>query len=141
MNTFDEIVKTFPDLFEKLVNNKKFNFGTLTCNTINLHFKRKEPVSGVYLMTDKDNNPMYVGRSRHIAQRIGTDHRSTQKSQANLTHKYAKLNSISVLDARGYMFENYYVQMVEIENEHARTLFEVYAAMKLNTPFNSFRES
>lgn len=141
MSTFDEIVKGFPELFEKLIGNQKFSLGTLTCNTINLHFKRKDPISGVYLMSDKDNNPMYVGRSRHIAQRIGTDHRATQKSQANLTHKYSKLNNISFLDARSYMFENYYVQMVEIENEYARTLFEVYAAMKLSTPFNSFRES
>lgn len=139
--SFDEIVRTFPELFVKLMNSPKLLFGTLTKNTINLHFNRKEPISGVYLITDIDNNPVYVGRSRHVAQRVGIDHRSTQKTQANLTYKYAELNNLSAHEAREHMFKNFFVQMVEIDNDHARTLFEVYAAMKLNTPFNSFRET
>lgn len=106
-----------------------------------MYFNKKEPISGIYLISDIEDNPIYVGRSRHMAQRLGIDHRALTKTQANLTHKYAKLNNISVVDARNHMFESFLVQMVEVENEHARTLFEVYVSMKLNTPFNSFRES
>ena len=123
------------------MDNEKLNLRTLTKGRVNLFFGKKEPISGIYVITDSENNPIYVGRSRHLAQRIGDDHRSTQVSQANLTLKYARLNNISIVDARKYMYENYLVQMIEVENEYARTLLEVYVAMKLNTPFNSFRET
>lgn len=141
MNSFDEIVKTFPKLFQDLIGNQKHNFSSLTKGAVNRIFSTKLPISGVYVITDKENNPVYVGRSRNMAQRLGDDHRALEKSQANLTHKYAKLNNLTAIEARKYMFENYYVQMIEVENDHARTLFEVYVAMKINTPFNSFRES
>lgn len=141
--TFDEIVPHFPQLYEQLVNSQKYNFGELTRGNVNTIFKtdNKNPISGVYLITNTQNEPIYVGRSRNLAQRIGDDHRAIQKSQANLTYKIAKENNVTPLEAREYMYGDFEVQMIRLENDYARTLFEVYVAMKLNTPYNSFRES
>lgn len=133
----------FPQLYELLLNSQKYNFGGLTRGSINKIFKtnNKNPISGVYLISNTQNAPLYVGRSRNLAQRIGTDHRSTHENQANLTHKIAKENNVTPLEAREYMYGDFEVQMIRIENDYARTLFEVYAAMKLQTPYNSFRET
>lgn len=141
--TFDEIVTHFPQLYEQLMNSQKYNFGELTRGNINTILKtdNKNPISGVYLISDTQNAPLYVGRSRNLAQRIGTDHRSVDKNLANLTNKIAVENNISLHEARGYMYGDFEVQLIRIENDYARTLFEVYAAMKLQTPYNSFRET
>jgi hypothetical protein len=141
--TFDEIVTYFPELFEKLVNSPKYNFGELKRNEVSKIFNttNKNPISGVYLISNTQNHPIYVGRSRNIAQRIGDDHRSSDAGIANLTKKIAKENNVTHLEARNYMFGDFEVQMIQIENDYARTLFEIYAAMKLKTPYNSFREA
>ncbi|QGM28953.1 hypothetical protein GI482_00325 [Bacillus sp. N3536] len=141
--TFDEIVTHFPQLFEQLINSQKYNFGALTRGSINTILKtdNKNPISGVYLISNTQNAPLYVGRSRNIAQRIGTDHRSTDTNLANLTYKIAQENNVTPLQAREYMYGDFEVQMITIDNDYARTLFEVYAAMKLQTPYNSFREA
>ncbi|AND39529.1 GIY-YIG nuclease family protein [Cytobacillus oceanisediminis] len=141
IETFDDLVKSFPELFEKLTGSDRLNFSTLTKSTIERVFNKKDPIHGIYLISNKSDNPLYVGRSRNMAVRIGVDHRAIQKAQANLTYKIAKEKNITPVEARSFMYENFFVRMIEIDNEYARTLFEVYVAMKLQTPYNSFRES
>lgn len=138
---FDEIVKDFPSLFNELILKQKNELRTLVKSKVQAIFNKKEPIHGIYLISDKCDNPIYVGRSRNMQVRIGVDHRALTKTQANLMHKLARELNLSPAEAREYMYLNYYVRMIEINNDYARTLFEVYTAMKLKTPYNSFRET
>ncbi|MDQ0208947.1 GIY-YIG nuclease family protein [Alkalicoccobacillus murimartini] len=138
---FDDIVESFPSLLEQLVDSDKHNFKALTEGYIKNVFNRRHPVAGVYIMTDAEDNPLYIGRSRNLAQRIGVDHRSTQKTQANFTHKFAKNSGLDVHAAREVLFKTLFVRFVEIEQPEARAIFEIYATMKMKTDvYNSFIE-
>ncbi|WP_197186360.1 hypothetical protein [Brevibacillus agri] len=81
--------------------------------------------------------------SKTLAQRIGVDHRATQKTQSTLGYKLTTLNIngvVCIKTARAYMYDKFFVRMLPIEDEYTRTIFEVYAAMKLKTKYNSFME-
>ncbi|PLR95752.1 hypothetical protein [Bacillus sp. T33-2] len=100
------------------------------------------------LFTNLENKAVYVGRSGNLAQRIGVDLRAVTRQQATISYKlttlkqrFPQLNTIQ--DAREYMYKNYSVQMLKIEDENERALFQIYASMELGTldEFNSFRET
>lgn len=141
---FRDTIQELPNIYTQLLNQPKHRYADLTQGKINSIFQTKEPVCGVYIMSDKDE-PVYVGRSRHIAQRIGTDHRANTKTQATLAYKLSRLQEIvgitDILSARNYMYTHYTVQMIQVDNDYVRTLFEIYAAMELKTKYNSFRET
>lgn len=141
---FQEATQLLPNLYTHLLKQPKHCYENLTQGKKNLILNTKEPVSGVYLMRDKDH-PVYVGRSRHLAQRIGTDHRASTKMQATLAYKLSKLQEFEeitdILAARKYMYRNYTVQMIQVDNDYVRTLFEIYVSMELKTKYNSFRET
>ena len=101
----------------------------------------KEPVKGIYLISDQDDNPIYVGRSRTLAQRLGVDHRAVTESQANLTLKLSRIMGKDMRTTREYMYNNYFVRIVKVDNTIERTLLEIYTAMILKTPHNSFEET
>lgn len=86
---------------------------------------------------------VYIGRSKTLAQRIGTDLRALQETQATLTYKLmnSKLPEISNMsEARDYMYNNYTVKMLPLDSEHTRAIFQVFVSMKYRTEFNSFME-
>lgn len=75
MGKFFNHVETLPVLFNQLVESLSYEIDTLTEGRIKEILGESMPVKGVYLMYDKED-PMYVGRSKTLAQKIGTDERS-----------------------------------------------------------------
>jgi hypothetical protein len=131
-------------LLQAILSKDKHLISTLTKAKIEGLLVTKKPVAGVYLISESNGDiPVYVGRSRTLAQRIGTDHRAIQKTQATLCYKLTTLNIpdiICMVTAREYMYKNFNVRILPISDEHTRTIFEVYVSMKLATKYNSFLE-
>ncbi len=146
MHSFEEIVFSFPSYLEQLLAQKTYFFANLTEGKIKDHFGTNNPVPGVFVMFEKDE-PVYVGRSKTLAQRIGVDLRSIQKSQATLTYRIYKAMNLESLrfktmeDTRDYMYKYFTVKMFQINDEYERAIFQIYASMKLETKYNSFLES
>jgi hypothetical protein len=144
MITFEEINQSLPVLLEALVNSDKNFISTLTRAKIEGILETRTPVAGVYLISESNGDiPVYVGRSGSLAQRIGKDHRATQQKQATLGYKLTTLkipDVICMLTAREYMYKTFNFRMLPVPDEHTRTIFEIYASMKLATKYNSFME-
>lgn len=142
--SYNDVHNQLPALLEKLLSAEKYPLRTLTRGKINKILVSEEAIPGVYLMSEIENDtPVYVGRSKTLAQRIGTDHRAIQKTQATLGLRLWKQGIEGILcmkTAREYMYRRFNVRMLPIENEYVRTIFEVYAAMNLCTEHNSFME-
>lgn len=112
MGKFFNHVETLPVLFKQLVESPKHKIDTLTEGRIKEILGESKPVKGVYLMYDKEV-PMYVGRSKTLDQKIGTDERALGEIQATVSKKImrAESNDFSTMkDARSYLFNNYSVQ-------------------------------
>lgn len=142
MLTFEEIVKELPNYLNQLLQQKANSLKDLTEGKIKRQLETDSDIPGIYLMFDQEK-PVYVGRSAHLAQRVGKDHRSLEKTQATLTYRLVKSrlpNITSLEQARDYMFQNFKVKILPVKDEYIRTIFEVYASLKLNTPYNEFME-
>ena len=116
MNSFESIVNVLPLYLEEILAEKEYCFADLTEGKIKAHFCTSNPVSGVFVMFEK-GEPVYIGRSRTLAQRIGVDLRSIQKSQATLTHKLMKsglLNVKTMEETRHYMYKHFTIRMLRI---------------------------
>lgn len=143
MKPFESIINSLPLYLEKLLAQKEYCFANLTEGKLKDYFSTSSPVSGVFVMYEK-GIPVYIGRSRTLAQRIGVDLRSIQKSQATLTYRLLNSGLLDVKtmeEARDYMYNHFTVKMIEIEDEYERAIFQIYASMKLGTKYNSFMES
>jgi hypothetical protein len=148
--TFTEIYSLLPKRLEQLLTATKFPIKDLTEGKVKKIFgEDSSPIEGVFLVTSNNKSkPLFVGRSRNLAQRIGVDLRATNREQATLSYKLTLLKDRfplleSIRDAREYMYNNFSVQMIRIDDENERAIFQIYAAMELETleEFNSFRES
>ena len=143
MGKFFNNVETLPILFKQLVESTKYKIDTLTEGRIKEILAESIPVKGVYIMYDKEV-PMYVGRSKTLAQKIGTDERSLGEIQATVSKKIMKLdtnNFLNMKDARDYLFNNYSVKFIKIEDEIVRAMFVIYVSTELSTAFNNFMET
>lgn len=143
MISFHDIVNKLPVYLKKLLEQKEYSFADLTEGKIKEHFNSSNPVSGVFVMFD-EGVPVYIGRSKTLAQRIGVDLRSIQKSQATLTYKLTNLDSIdtkTMEETRTYMYNHFTIKMLQLDDEHDRAIFQIYASMELKTKYNSFMES
>lgn len=144
MLTFSDISKKLPGILQELLSQKEYDYKNLTRARINSIFGTKSPIHGIYLMHE-DHTPVYVGRSRNMAQRIGTDHRANNRAQASLAFKLTTgtvgHQFSDVKAARTYMFNHFTVQMIQVEDVHLRTFSEIYVALELGTKYNSFVES
>ena len=88
---YSEVHEQLPLLLEKLLGADKHLLSELTKGKIEKLIGTKSAVPGVYLMSQIDDDmPVYVGRSKNLAQRIGTDHRAIQKTQATLAQRLWK---------------------------------------------------
>lgn len=143
MDSFDNIVNLLPSYLEELLAQKEYYLADLTESKMKDHFCTSDLVSGVFVMIEK-GEPVYIGRSRTLAQRIGVDLRSIQKSQATLTYKLMKSNLLgfeTMEETRNYMYKHFTIKMLKLEDEYERAIFQIYASMKLRTKYNSFLES
>lgn len=141
MHSFDSIVDLLPLYLEQLLAQKEYCLADLTEGKIKDHFRTRNPLSGVFVMFEK-NEPVYIGRSRTLAQRIGVDLRSIQRTQATLTYKLMKLLSFETMEeTRTYLYKHFTIKMLQLDDEFDRAVFQIYASMKLETKYNSFMES
>lgn len=143
MGKFNDYVDQLPGLFNQLVSSKEHRIEELTEGKIKDILGQSLPVEGVYLMYDK-GVPMYVSRSKTLAQKIGTDERSIGQIQATVSRKIMKdeSNDVSTMkEARDYLYENYKVKFIPVDDEVLRTMLVIYTATELDTPFNSFMET
>jgi hypothetical protein len=114
---------------------------------------------GIYLFSEHDT-PIYVGQSRNLKNRLANHTRTTSReNQASFAFNLAKRESgVAGLDLKRTRallesdptFATHFsaartrvaamhVQFIELDDPITRTLFEVYAALALDTAeFNSF---
>jgi len=143
MGKFYDHVEKLPMLFKQLIESPSYHIEDLTEGRMKDLLGESNPVQGVYIMYDKET-PMQVGRSRTLAQKIGTDERSLGEMQATVSKKIMKSSSnkySTMKEARDYLYKNYSVKFIKIDDEIIRAMFVIYVATELQTPFNSFMET
>ena len=148
---FEEVIDKMPLLLKDLVDEsrpylRRDNLGVL-------------PKEGVYVFYE-NGAPLYVGRSSRLRQRLlehsrpssvhnsatfafllavekaekqGIDCKSKTRDLLQVDPKFKPLygeakNRVSNMD----------IKVVEVKDAIEQTVFEVYAALKLNTPYNTF---
>jgi hypothetical protein len=116
------------------------------------------PQCGVYVLYEEDR-PIYVGRSNRLGNRLREHSRpsSTHNSAPfafNLAKEQASRRGVDTSQPREQLakdpdFKALFIQAkklvsqmrirtVQIDNPVMQTLFEVYAALELKTPYNDF---
>ena len=126
---------------------------------LNRHELEGIPKSGVYVFYREDK-PLYVGRSNRLKERIqehgrpSSDHYSATlafnmaKERMNFNRNKRRLATRNELEkAPGFkkaffltkkQVAEMQVKVIEIEDQIAQALFEIYAALTLNTKYNDF---
>ena len=126
---------------------------------LNRHELEGIPKSGVYVFY-REGKPLYVGRSNRLKGRIqehgrpSSDHYSATlafnmtKEKVNFNRSKRRLATRNELEkAPGFkkaffltkkQVAEMQVKVVEIEDQIAQALFEIYAALTLNTKYNDF---
>lgn len=142
MGKFFDYAEKLPILFKQLVESASYKVDDLTEGRMKELLGDSNPVKGVYLMYHKEV-PMYVGRSKTLAQKIGTDERSLEENQAVVSKKIMRSdNNFSTMkEARSYLYDNYSVKFIKIDDEILRAMFVIYVSTELSTPFNNFMET
>ena len=118
-------------------------------------------VAGVYSLSEADR-PLYVGRTRNLRSRLSA-HRSSSVRRATLAVKMARLRSDRHATYKRnrsavYLYEHDHrfrdefeearerisalqVRYVREHDDVRQALLEIYAAIRLDTSYNSFRTS
>lgn len=143
MGRFTDSINNLQECLKRIDSNPSYRIETLTEGKIKDILAQTTPVAGVYVMYDNDV-PTYVGRSSNLAQKIGTDERALGKIQATVSRNIVKtsngrFNTIS--EARQYLFNNYSVKFITVDDEILRAMLVIYLSTELNTKFNNFMET
>jgi hypothetical protein len=159
-----EIIKTFDNEINKASKNISKN---LTINEVLANKQEIIPKKGAYFFYDtKENKIVYVGISRNIKFRLQqhTNHKSSLS--ASLAYLMAKADSGAIEKdpvgwnkPKGYWsdlkekfeddrvfrskyqnkIKNFKAGFIEMDNDFKMALFEIYAAIKLKSKWNSFK--
>ena len=149
---FEELATKMPSLLRSLSGQPP-----ITIDNIGI---TKVPQKGVYVFFESDS-PIYVGRSNGMKKRLkehsqrSSDHYSATLAfritkQAYLkSHKALKRPTNKQLMDDGIFREKFEaakiriaktkIRFIEIEDQAEQALFEIYAALTLNTKYNDFR--
>ena len=123
---------------------------------------KKHPVAGVYILYEGPDRPLYVGRTRDLRRRL-SDHGSSSVTRATLTVKMARIaagkgtnyktdRKAQTLYDEDSTFRTEFdkarariramqVRYVKEDDDVRQALLEIYAAVKLDTIYNSFKTS
>ena len=146
---FSDIIDSLSELQEQLVNSSQRYRNNLGCI----------PKSGIYVFYE-NGNPMYVGRTNNMKDRImtqgrrGSNHNSAQFAFL-MAREVAEKKGIDVIGRtrseleRDPTFKDLFIQskirvskmsirLVSVEDQIKQAIFQVYLSMELNTPFNDF---
>jgi len=143
---FLKIIATFPELLKKLEDSDSYERDTLPAKL----------TQGIYVFYE-NGNPLYVGRcgrEGRFKQRILEHSRpSSGHNTATFAYLIAQQNSQNKKDLEKSRKENekdpkfieakervskMQIKVIEIKDPVTQTLFEVYSALELNTPFNEW---
>jgi excinuclease UvrABC nuclease subunit len=117
------------------------------------------PQKGVYVLFE-DNKPIYVGRSNRMKNRLkehsqrSSDHysatlafRIAKQNTATLQNKGRKQTNEQLMNNRDFVKEfeaakdkiaKTKIRFIKIDDQAEQALFEIYAALTLNTKYNDF---
>ena len=148
-DNFGEYIRRMPILLNELKGTPLLNRNEL----------KDIPRSGVYVFYG-ESNPLYVGRSNRLKERIqehgrpSSDHYSATlafnmaKERVNFNRNKRRLATRNELEkAPGFkkaffltkkQVAEMQVKVIEIEDQIAQALFEICAALTLNTKYNDF---
>jgi len=143
---WEQLIKELPKMFEEF----------LSCPLRSRNELSNAPQKGVYTFYE-DGKALYVGRSDRLRARVqehgrrSSDHYSATFA-LNLAKEAMRNQGIDTANIpRGKLGQEpefkkakervarMKIRFVEIDDPIKQTLFEVYAAMKLQTPYNDFR--
>lgn len=147
--TFSDIIDSLPKLQEQLINSSQKHRGNLG----------DIPKSGIYVFYE-NGIPMYVGRTNRMKKRImehgrpSANHNTAQFAFL-IAKEAAKEKGIDVSNmTRGELksdpnFNDLFsqsknrvskmsIRLVSVEDQIKQVIFQVYASMELETPFNDF---
>ena len=150
---FRGVIDKLPRYMDELVNCEALAMYTTADRRA---LRRRLPVNkGVYVLYERDQ-PMYVGRSDNLADRLLEHGRPSGDSEtASFAFNIAKeqfpgITTMSrndlqsdekfqpLFDAAKERVRRMVVRVVGVADPIEQTILEVYAHMELNTPFNSF---
>ena len=147
-NDFKRIIEQMPVLMERLMNTELQPWGKLG----------KLPESGIYAFYE-NGEPLYVGRSNRMRDRLKEHGRQGSPNNSapfafNIAKQDAERTGIDIARTRTDLehdnkFNKLFrlakkrvsqmsIRVVEVDDPILQTIFEVYAAMELKTPFNDF---
>ena len=145
---FQKMIDNLPVLLDRLRNGPAMHRNGL----------RNIPKNGIYAFYE-DGEPIYIGRSSNMRNRLMSHGRPSSGHQTAtfafiLAVKDAKARGVDTSRSRDELqndsdFDRLYsssksrvrdmqVRVVEIDDAIEQTVFEVYAALALETPYNTF---
>lgn len=146
---FNSIIKTFPELLDKLEKSSPLSRSNLL--TV--------PSKGIYIFYNKDGRPLYVGRTDRMRTRLLEHGRSSSRhTSATFAFLLAKekwdemhpgdARTRKDLESDQTFFLLYkekkrdvaemQIRTIEVADPAEQVLFEVYAALELETPYNDW---
>ncbi len=137
--SYDQISQRLPKLANKLRNAKRHPILNLTEGVIRGTLKSPKndgAIPGLYGFSKKGSNKFeYIGRTKDLARRIGSDHRSKERNKAAFTYilKRERNSRGTMQSAREQFLGNYDVRFIPESDIGVRAVFEVYATLKWRT--------
>ncbi len=146
---FKEMTEKFPGWLDRLQKSPSFTRDEI----------KKMPNQGIYVFYDEKNRPLYVGRSdrmrTHLFEhsRPGSGNTSgtfafilaTEKLKKTETGNTKSRNNVELEKDFSEKYEQakadvakMRIRVTEILEPAERALFEIYAALELNTPYNAW---
>ena len=143
---FEEIVSKFPGWLDLLQKSQSFSRDQL----------QSVPDNGIYVFYDEKDKPLYVGRSDRMRKRLLAHSRPSSGCESatfafilakeKLINPDSKTKSRKALQDDDEFSKKYNetkidvskmrVRVIEIIEPTEQALFEIYAALELNTPYN-----
>jgi predicted GIY-YIG superfamily endonuclease len=160
-HTFEELAsRVLPSHMSRMLKafatpHKMETFGNIGIGpkTILERMGRTRDFSGCYVLLEK-RKPIYIGISRSIIQRLIQHVKGKTHYDASLAYRMASIKYSHNLEREAAMknpdfrkefelskeyLKKLDVAFIEITNDVELYLFEVFCAMELNTPWNTFR--
>jgi len=147
-DSFNKFIQRMPELLQSLEESEAFEITNIT---------QIIPKSGVYVFYE-NNRPMYVGRSNNMRSRLLQHGRESSghnqatfafilaKEQMNVDKK-GPITRKELESASGFK-QSFYearhrvrgmkIRLIGIDDQITQALFEIYAALALDTPYNDF---
>ncbi|QST02271.1 GIY-YIG nuclease family protein (plasmid) [Pontibacillus sp. ALD_SL1] len=117
-----------------MMSGEKIPLQSITAQRVRGVLQDRGIVGGVYVFVNGEDQVIYVGRSKHLAQRL-VDHKN---KDTNVTKRIAKLSTVDLDEASQYLTDDVSVQFLRVNDPYDRAMLEAYVAKVHGTPLNVF---